>query len=443
MALGRGCPRCGYSLEASLGGVGAADGSRPQPGPGDLAENGKGRRSLPGRRERCGRPWRKCLREAPLSRWVSGSRACSTAVPRPAVDSWGPAGPRGRSRPARRLAGNREAHCAGARCRAFPPRVTPASAARVHRLCRETRRSRKPGPTLLRSSPRRPRSRRVWWPPQPNSSSPDHADDADHPGTETVWVQSESGLAGRLNGDRYSDRVSATLDGQLGLLWCWSRPTSPSASTSEEMGAELLAGPFAGFHVFFCSSHYLVLYKSTPEFADASLRLLENLYRGLTEAFRKRGIPVHDLEFPLWPSSSAPRPTSASSRSTDVQAYYEISQPHLLLRAVGPRRAFPRGRGAAQAADRRPRGDAPDPPEHRRPAPPGRLAALAGRGAGRVLLVARDDPERGEAGAASAWSTRCTWRRSATWTTRSRSRSAGAESTRIGRDPAGPWSNTS
>src|SRR5262249_50487783 len=60
--------------------------------------------------------------------------------------------------------------------------------------------------------------------------------------------------------------------------------------------------------------------------------------------------------------------------------------------------AVARGGRPAQAADGGARGDAPDPPEHRDPSPAERLAALAGRGPGGILLAADDDAEGGELG---------------------------------------------
>ena len=73
-------------------------------------------------------------------------------------------------------------------------------------------------------------------------------------------------------------------------------------------------------------------------------------------------------------------------------------EPDLLLRELPARPGRPRGLGPPEAADGGPRGDAPDPPQRRDPAPPVRLAALAGRGVRRILLAAEDDPQGGRLG---------------------------------------------
>jgi hypothetical protein len=125
----------------------------------------------------------------------------------------------------------------------------------------------------------------------------------------------------------YGGAVSVMLpDGQLGLpraLFYTDEPFRPE--TAEEMSQELLAGAFAGFQVR-RSAHYLVLFRSTPAFADASVRLLEELYRGLIDAFRKFDVPVQEPEFPL---VAVIFRTEAEFRAhkkvdPDVQAYYEI-----------------------------------------------------------------------------------------------------------------------
>src|SRR5205823_68044 len=57
-----------------------------------------------------------------------------------------------------------------------------------------------------------------------------------------------------------------------------------------------------------------------------SLKLLEDLYRNLYDAFRKRDVPVHEAEFPLVAIIfRTERDFRAYQRvAPDVQAYYEI-----------------------------------------------------------------------------------------------------------------------
>jgi len=119
-------------------------------------------------------------------------------------------------------------------------------------------------------------------------------------------------------------------DGQLGFpragtdkLAYTDEPFRPE--TADEMSQELLAGPFAGFHAL-RKGHYLVLYQSTETFAEASLKLLEELYKGLTKAFGERGIPVHEPEFPLVAVIFRTEREFRAHKKVDpdVQAYYEI-----------------------------------------------------------------------------------------------------------------------
>ena len=94
----------------------------------------------------------------------------------------------------------------------------------------------------------------------------------------------------------------------------------------EELRRELLLQKqFADFHVL-QTPHYLVLYKSSEKFAESSAKLLEDLYKCLTEAFRKRDVLIQNAEFPL---VAVIFRTEADFRAfkpvqKDVQAYYEI-----------------------------------------------------------------------------------------------------------------------
>jgi hypothetical protein len=147
-----------------------------------------------------------------------------------------------------------------------------------------------------------------------------------------IRVQTESGrvVAARVHGT-YGDQVSVLLpDGQLGFPRAGPNKLaftdeSFRPETADEMSQELRAGPFAGFRSM-QKSHYLVLYQSTETFADASLRLLEDLYKGLTEALGKHGIAVHEPEFPLVAVIFRTEREFRAHKKVDpdVQAYYEI-----------------------------------------------------------------------------------------------------------------------
>jgi hypothetical protein len=133
-------------------------------------------------------------------------------------------------------------------------------------------------------------------------------------------------VVARVHGQQ-GDKISVMLpDGQLGFSQGLAETDEPfQPATIERMSEELTGGPFGGFQVL-KSTHYLVLYKSTPEFARASTQVLENLYKGLVDAFRKRGLPVHDAEFPLVAVIFRTESDFRRHRKIDpdVQAYYEV-----------------------------------------------------------------------------------------------------------------------
>jgi hypothetical protein len=115
-------------------------------------------------------------------------------------------------------------------------------------------------------------------------------------------------------------------DGQIGIpdkLVLTDQPFVPASP--DQMIEDLRAGPFAGFDVL-RTPHYLILYKSTTEFAEESGKVLENLYRGLTEAFCKHEIPVHQAEFPLVAVIFRTERDFRAHKSVapEIQAYYEI-----------------------------------------------------------------------------------------------------------------------
>ena len=90
-------------------------------------------------------------------------------------------------------------------------------------------------------------------------------------------------------------------DGQLGIpdaLAYTSEPFCPA--TAEAMAAEHREELIKDFQVKH-TPHYLILYQSSPEFAEESGKVLENLYHGLLEAFRKFDIPVHEADSRSWP----------------------------------------------------------------------------------------------------------------------------------------------
>ena len=114
-----------------------------------------------------------------------------------------------------------------------------------------------------------------------------------------IRVQTESGRVVAASprdlwrqGQRIAPRRPARVPAALVYT---DEPFRPE--TAEEMSEELLAGPFAGFHAL-RKGHYLVLYQSTETFAEASLKLLEDLYKGLTKAIGDHGISIHRARVP-------------------------------------------------------------------------------------------------------------------------------------------------
>ena len=195
-------------------------------------------------------------------------------------------------------------------------------------------------------------------------------------------------------------------DGQLGIPDMLVPTTEPFRPfTADELLPRLQHGALADFQVV-QTPHYLIFYQSRPEFAEASGRLLEDLYERLLDAFRKHDIPVHDTEFPLVAVIYGNEAEFRASKPVDpeVQAFYEIYTNRIYFyESSERRRQCARGLGPAEAADGRPRGDASDPPEHRRPPPAERLAHLAGGGSGRVLCDPGQHAEREESRPGTAW----------------------------------------
>jgi hypothetical protein len=132
-------------------------------------------------------------------------------------------------------------------------------------------------------------------------------------------------VVARLHG-KFGDKTALILpDGQLGtssLLVPAEEPFQPY--TSAQLEALLHNGPFADYQLL-KTDHYLIFYKSTPAFAQDSGRLLEDLYRGLIDAFRRCHIPVHESEFPLVAVIFATERDFRNHKVVDpqVRAYYE------------------------------------------------------------------------------------------------------------------------
>lgn len=171
-----------------------------------------------------------------------------------------------------------------------------------------------------------PDSASIPVPARPEPATPKLAE----PGTDTLRykIRDESGRAvvARLHGRHGRECVLMMPDGQLGLptmLVPTDEPFRPL--TADELLPSLRNGPLGEFQVL-RTGHYLIFYRSTEAFAEASGRLLEDLYAHLLEAFRKNQMPVHEAEFPLVAVIYRTEHDFRRSRQVDpeVQAYYEI-----------------------------------------------------------------------------------------------------------------------
>jgi hypothetical protein len=323
VAVGRGCPRCGYSLEVSLGLAVRSPG----------AEGESQGRVAPDRISPNEIRW-------PSQRWVFALLALSCLI---AVGLRWPTGPEGRETATRAVG------------RPFRPAATvsiggPRAGEADAEADADARGDARPEvedgeePQAAQEAgvagPQEPEPDPAEAPVPAANASPEQAPTTDvapaasappegaGSAPRRVRVQSESGrvVVARIHG-MHDGEVSVMLpDGQLGLpraLYYTDDAFRPE--TADAMSQELLEGAFAGFQLR-RSAHYLVYYRSTNTFADASVRLLEELFRGLSEAFRKRDIPFHEPEFPL---VAVIFRTEAEFRAhkpvdPDVQAYYEI-----------------------------------------------------------------------------------------------------------------------
>jgi hypothetical protein len=156
------------------------------------------------------------------------------------------------------------------------------------------------------------------------------------PEAKRVRIRTKAGetVVARVHGHVDGKTCVLLPNGEIGFTTGMAETDEPfQPATKERIRQELTAsGPFAGSKVLE-SDHYLVLYKSSTPFAEASIKLLESLYKNLTEAFKKRELPIHDTEFPLVAIIfRTEREFRAFQQvDADVQAYYEILSNRIYL----------------------------------------------------------------------------------------------------------------
>lgn len=151
-----------------------------------------------------------------------------------------------------------------------------------------------------------------------------------------VRIRTKAGatVVARVHG--HADGKTSVLlpNGEIGFTTGTAETDEPfRPATRDELRQELTsAGPFANSQVLE-SEHYLVLYQSSTPFAEASIKLLESLYKNLTEAFKKREFPIHEAEFPLVAIIFRTEKEFRAHQQVDpdVQAYYEILSNRIYL----------------------------------------------------------------------------------------------------------------
>jgi Protein of unknown function (DUF1570) len=165
-------------------------------------------------------------------------------------------------------------------------------------------------------------------PPPPVAVASTTATEPSAPLPKRFKVRDEFGncVVARFHGEYGGNTALVLPDGQLGtpnLLIPTDEPFQPLSM--DQLQNQLKDGPFAEYHLM-KTDHYLIFYKSTPLFAQESGRLLDDLYEGLLEAFRRNGFPVHNTEFPLVAVIFATDKDFRAHKQVDsqVQAYYEF-----------------------------------------------------------------------------------------------------------------------
>lgn len=146
--------------------------------------------------------------------------------------------------------------------------------------------------------------------------------------SKCIRVRREDGrtVIARVHGGEGRDLHIIQPDGALGIperAVFTDEPFRPA--TAEEIERDLVNGPFAGFKSLRLP-HYVIVYQSSDDFAQRSGQVLEKLYKGLTDAFRKFEVPVREAEFPLVAVIFRTEAAFRAHKQVDpeVQAYYEI-----------------------------------------------------------------------------------------------------------------------
>ena len=214
-------------------------------------------------------------------------------------------------------------------------------------------------------------------------------------------------------------------DGQLGFanrLVPTEEPFQPL--TADQLEIVLRDGPFAEYNALEDGSLSDFL-QVEPGLRPGSGRLLDDLYKGLIGAFRRNGFPVHDTEFPLVAVIFATESDFRAHKQVDPAGpglLRILHQSDLLLPEIRPRPDRAQGGGASEAADRRTRGGPPDPLQYRHATSPRRWPPWLVEGLAEYCATTVTT-KKGIVWSGMGAINPCTWPRSASSTTRSRTRS--------------------
>ncbi len=139
--------------------------------------------------------------------------------------------------------------------------------------------------------------------PRPETPAPARpvAKEHDSDGPRRIRVRGSDGktAVARMYG-RDGREVHVLLpDGQLGIVDDPAFVPDPFVpATADVVERDLLDGSFSTFKAL-RTPHYVILYQCSLGFAQRSGEVLERLYKGLFDAFRRFDVAVHDAEFPL------------------------------------------------------------------------------------------------------------------------------------------------
>ncbi len=173
-------------------------------------------------------------------------------------------------------------------------------------------------------------SKSAQTPPKPEPLPPTPASDA-----KRIMVRDRRGhvVVTRVHGTGKGDQVAVLLpDGSIGWpdgLTYTEKPFVPA--TKAEMKAALQS-EFNDFQTI-DTKHYIVAFQGTRPFAQNSAQMLENLYAKVSDVLNKRGVPVHEAEFPLVAVIFHTEDDFRRHKrvAPDVQAYYDILSNRIFL----------------------------------------------------------------------------------------------------------------